>query len=145
MFFPPPGPALCKLDWPGELLVLPEFLTRVLGPSFVLFPQAFPALSFSHRHSGLLFPILPNNSIILNSRRNLGVIMENYFPKAFSAPSFQPTWLWSQCVYDVIALLLFNKSISHAIASYVYTSFPKTLCEVFISDINNSIFSPILP
>ena len=41
----------------GCLFVPPEVLTPVLGPSFVLFSQAFP-LSFSHRHSGLLFPIL---------------------------------------------------------------------------------------
>ena len=43
MFFPPPlGPALCKLDQPGVLFVLPE----VLGPSFVLFSQAFPFFVF---------------------------------------------------------------------------------------------------
>ena len=40
-FFPPPGPALCKLGKTGVLLVLPEVLTLVLGPSFVLFSQAF--------------------------------------------------------------------------------------------------------
>ena len=42
---------------PGVLFVLPEVLTPVLGTSFVLFSWAF-LLSFSHRHSGLLFPIL---------------------------------------------------------------------------------------
>ena len=52
----PPGPALCKLGEPGVLFVLPEVLTPVLGPSFDLFLQAFPSLSFSHHHSGLLFP-----------------------------------------------------------------------------------------
>ena len=54
----PPGPVLCKLGQPGVLFVLPEVLTQVLGPSFVLFSRAFP-LSFSHRRFGLLFPILP--------------------------------------------------------------------------------------
>ena len=45
MFFPPPGPALCKLGQPG-VFVLPEVLTPVLGPSFVLFLWAFPFLIF---------------------------------------------------------------------------------------------------
>ena len=47
--FPPPsrpGPALCKLGEPGVLFVLPEVLTPVLGPSFVLFSQVFPFLVF---------------------------------------------------------------------------------------------------
>ena len=39
--FPPPGPAPCKLGQPGVLFVLPEVLTPVLGPSFVLFLWAF--------------------------------------------------------------------------------------------------------
>ena len=37
-----PGPVLCKLGEPGVLFVLPEVLTPILGPSFVLFSQAFP-------------------------------------------------------------------------------------------------------
>ena len=41
-----PGPVLCKLGQPGVLLVLPEVLTPVLGPSFVLFSRAFPFLVF---------------------------------------------------------------------------------------------------
>ena len=42
-----PGPALCKLGHPGVLFVLPEVLTpMILGPSFVLFSQAFPFLVF---------------------------------------------------------------------------------------------------
>ena len=41
-----PGPVLCKLGQPGVLYVLPEVLTPVLGPSFVLFSQAFPFLVF---------------------------------------------------------------------------------------------------
>ena len=53
-----PGPVLCKLGQPGVLFVLPEVLTLVLGSSFVLFSQAFLFLTISHRHSGLLFPIL---------------------------------------------------------------------------------------
>ena len=45
-FFPPPGPALCKLGKSGVLLVLPEVLTMVPGPSFVLFSQASLFLVF---------------------------------------------------------------------------------------------------
>ena len=41
-----PGPVLCKLGQPGVLFVLPEVLTPVLGPSFVLFSWAFPFLVF---------------------------------------------------------------------------------------------------
>ena len=37
--------------YPGVLFVLPEVFTLVCGPSLFL---------FSHRHFGLLFPILPN-------------------------------------------------------------------------------------
>ena len=44
--FPPPGPALCKLGQTGALFVLPEVLTPVLRPSFVLFSQVFPFLVF---------------------------------------------------------------------------------------------------
>ena len=40
-----PGPVLCKLGQPG-VFVLPEVLTLVLGPSFVLFSRAFPFLVF---------------------------------------------------------------------------------------------------
>ena len=40
--FSVPGPVLCKLGQPGVLFVLPEVLTPVLGPSFVLFSLAFP-------------------------------------------------------------------------------------------------------
>ena len=45
-FFPAPGPALYKLGLPGVLFVLPEVLTPVVGPSFVLFSRAFPFLVF---------------------------------------------------------------------------------------------------
>ena len=41
-----PGPVLCKLGQAGVLFVLPEVLTLVLGPSFVLFSRAFPFLVF---------------------------------------------------------------------------------------------------
>ena len=41
-----PGPVLCKLGQAGVLFVLPEVLTLVLRPSFVLFSQAFPFLVF---------------------------------------------------------------------------------------------------
>ena len=46
IFSPPPGPVLCKSGQPGVLFVPPEVLTQVLGPSFVLFPRAFPFLVF---------------------------------------------------------------------------------------------------
>ena len=52
-FFLPLGPALCKLGL-ARSAVLPEVLTLI----FVLFSQAFPFLSFSHHHFGLLFPLL---------------------------------------------------------------------------------------
>ena len=45
-FFLPTGPALCKLGYPGMLFVLPEVLTPVFRPSFVLFSQAFPFFVF---------------------------------------------------------------------------------------------------
>ena len=41
-----PGPVLCKLGQPGVFFVLPEVLTPVLVPSFVLFLWAFPFLVF---------------------------------------------------------------------------------------------------
>ena len=41
-----PGPVLCKLGQPGVLFLLPEVLTRVLGPSFVRFSPAFLFLIF---------------------------------------------------------------------------------------------------
>ena len=59
MFFPPPGPALCKVGWPGVLFVPPEVLTLALDLPLFYFHGLFPSLSFSHRHSGLLSPILP--------------------------------------------------------------------------------------
>ena len=47
MFFsPPPEPVLCKLGWPGGLFVLPEVLTPVCRPFFVLFSWPFPFLVF---------------------------------------------------------------------------------------------------
>ena len=59
VFSPPSEPALCKLNYPGVLFVLPEVLSMALGPSFVLFLwRAFPFLSFSLHYSGLLFPSL---------------------------------------------------------------------------------------
>ena len=50
-FFLPPGPALCKLGLAMQIglarsAVLPEVLTPVLGPFFVLFSRAFPFLVF---------------------------------------------------------------------------------------------------
>ena len=46
VFSPPPGPALRKLGQPGGLFVLPEVLTPVFRPSFVLFSRVFPFLVF---------------------------------------------------------------------------------------------------
>ena len=43
---PLPGPVLCKLGQPGVLFVLPEVLSLVFGPSFVLFSWAFPFFVF---------------------------------------------------------------------------------------------------
>ena len=40
--FSVPGLVLCKLGQAGVLFVLPEVLTPVLRPSFVVFSQAFP-------------------------------------------------------------------------------------------------------
>ena len=55
-FSPPPEPALCKL---GRSAVLPEVLTLVLGPSFVLFSWAWgkpkKIASFSHLHPDSFF------------------------------------------------------------------------------------------
>ena len=64
MCFSLPGPVLCKLGQPGVMFVLPEVLTLVLRPSLFYFCRLFPSRSFSHRHSGLLFPILLPNSVI---------------------------------------------------------------------------------
>ena len=58
------GPVLCELGQPGVLFVLPEVLTPVLRPS-VSFSRAFPCLVCSHRHFGLLFPVLPTHSSVL--------------------------------------------------------------------------------
>ena len=59
--FLPAGPALCKLGL-ARSAVLPQVLTPVLATSSDLplfyFHGLFPSLSFSHRHFGLLFPIL---------------------------------------------------------------------------------------
>ena len=41
-----PGSVLRKLGQPGMLFVLPEVLTLVFRPSFVLFSRAFPFLVF---------------------------------------------------------------------------------------------------
>ena len=53
-----PRPVLCKLAQPGVLF----YLRSSLWSSDLLlfyFCGLFPSLSFSHRHLGLLFPILP--------------------------------------------------------------------------------------
>ena len=58
MFFPPPGPALCKLGWPGGCLFLLRSSLWSLDLPLLYFHGLSPSLSFSHRHSGLLLPIL---------------------------------------------------------------------------------------
>ena len=45
-FLPLAPPVLCKLGYPGVLFVLPEVLTLILRPSFILFSQAFLFLVF---------------------------------------------------------------------------------------------------
>ena len=58
-FFPPPGPALCKLGKQG-------FLRTSLWSSdlpLFYFHGLFPSLSFSHHHFRMLFPILPNKNV----------------------------------------------------------------------------------
>ena len=46
VFSPYPEPALCKLGYSEELLVLPQVLTQVLGPPFVLSSWALPFFVF---------------------------------------------------------------------------------------------------
>ena len=72
-----PGPVLCKLGQPGVLFLLPEVLTPVLGPSFVTFSRAFPFLVCSHRHFGLLFPVLPTERFCEDLRELLELIPQN--------------------------------------------------------------------
>ena len=53
MCFPPPGPALCKSGL-ARSAVCSAWSLHSGPPTFL-----WPSLSFSHRHFGLLFPILP--------------------------------------------------------------------------------------
>ena len=53
-FFLPLG--LPYVNWASQECCF--FLPEVLGPSFLYLRGLFPSLSFSHHHSGLLFPIL---------------------------------------------------------------------------------------
>ena len=55
--FSPPRPALCKLGLVRRA-VLPEVLTRSSDLPLFYLRGLFSSLSFSHRHFGLLFPIL---------------------------------------------------------------------------------------
>ena len=52
-----PGPVLCKLGQPGVLFILPEVWSSDL--LLFHFHGLFPSSSCSHRHFGLLFPVLP--------------------------------------------------------------------------------------
>ena len=56
-FFSSTGPALSKLGWPGGLFYL-RSSPWSSDHSLFYFHRFFPSLSFSHHHSGLLFPIL---------------------------------------------------------------------------------------
>ena len=75
----PPGPALCKLGQPGVLFVLPEVLTPVLGPSFVLFSRAFLFLIFQPLPFWTPFPysnyLTEEYSIILNFHDSMTSIL----------------------------------------------------------------------
>ena len=70
VFFPPPGSALCKLGQPGVLFVLPEVLTPVFGPYFVLFSWAFPFLVFQPPPFWTPFPY--SNSLTFPTQRDEG-------------------------------------------------------------------------
>ena len=59
------------------LFVLPEVPTQVLGPSFLSFSRAFPFLVCSHRHFGLLFPVLPTERFCEDLRELLELIPQN--------------------------------------------------------------------
>ena len=56
--FPPPGPALCKLGYQECCLFYLRSSRQASDLPLFYFSGLFPSLSFSHRHSGLLFPIL---------------------------------------------------------------------------------------
>ena len=75
-----PGPVLCKLGLGGSV-VLPEVLTLVLGPSFVLFSRAFPSRSSSHLHFGLFFPIL--TTWHLHQSCNVSLLCKQFFNISF--------------------------------------------------------------
>ena len=62
MFFPPPGPALCKLGLARSVFVLPEVFTLVLRPSFD--PPCLLASAILDSFS--LF-YLPNNANLKNA------------------------------------------------------------------------------
>ena len=66
-----PGPVLCKLGQPEVLFVLPEVLTPVLGPSFVLFLWAFPFLGFSPPPFWTPFPYFTCLTLPMNTRSDL--------------------------------------------------------------------------
>ena len=76
-FFPPPGPALCKLGLARSAACSTWSLHS--GPRTFLWPYLF----FSHHHFGLLFPILPtytqkNNINVISTSSHDG-ITEIYF------------------------------------------------------------------
>ena len=92
-FFSPPGPVLCKLGLVRSA-VLSEVLTPVLRPSFDLslfcFRRLLPSLSFSHRHFGLLFPILTTWQNFLGKYTGTGC---HSYSRGSSWPRDQ-TWVW---------------------------------------------------
>ena len=58
-----PGPVVCKSGQPGVVFVLPEVLTLVLGPSFVLFLWVFPCLLATTILDSFSLFYLPNNLV----------------------------------------------------------------------------------
>ena len=104
MFFPPPGPALCKLGQPGVLFILPEVLTLVLRPSLTflfLFSWAFPFLFF--QPPPFWTPVSYSNYLTgLNYQFSIFSICDIYF--LFLFQSFA-AFLWIEYFQYFILLL----------------------------------------
>ena len=69
------------------MFVLPEVLTPVLGPSFVLFTGFFPPLSFSQRHPGLHFSY--SNYLTV---KNLPAMPENCLDPCVGKRPWRKNW-----------------------------------------------------
>ena len=104
MFFPPTGPALCKLGQPEVLFVLHEVLTRVLGPSFKkkkkiggLFPSLPCLLATTILDSFFLFE-QPNNTKSLQ----VGLTLCN--PMQCSLPGSSIHWILQARISECVAM-----------------------------------------